>query len=71
MRFLQLYDVKLLVVYQKYRDSGQDIPLKLKEKQKRLIGYMFQSHPSSEERKAWKSFSLFWQFWAEEKIDKS
>lgn len=46
-------------------------PTEIKEKQKRLIGYMFQSHPSSEERKAWKSFSLFWQFWAEEKIDKS
>ncbi|EOA2697326.1 Druantia anti-phage system protein DruC [Citrobacter freundii] len=46
-------------------------PTEIKEKQKRLIGYMFQSHPSSEERNAWKSFSLFWQFWAEEKIDKS
>ena len=46
-------------------------PTEIKEKRKRLIGYMFQSHPSSEERKAWKSFSLFWQFWAEEKIDKS
>ncbi|BBW20219.1 Druantia anti-phage system protein DruC [Enterobacter kobei] len=45
-------------------------PTEIKEKQKRLIGYMFQSHSSSEERNAWKSFSLFWRFWAEEKIGK-
>lgn len=45
-------------------------PIELKEKQKRLIGYLFQKHPSSEEVYAWKSFALFWKFWAEEHIGK-
>ncbi|MFP1961450.1 hypothetical protein [Lonsdalea quercina] len=45
-------------------------PAELKEKQKRLIGYMFQTHSSPEEIYAWKSFSLFWKFWAEEHIGK-
>ncbi|MBZ7673580.1 hypothetical protein FML27_19170, partial [Klebsiella grimontii] len=45
-------------------------PLEIKEKQKRLIGYMFQTHSSPEEIYAWKSFALFWKLWAEEKIGK-
>ncbi len=45
-------------------------PLEIKEKQKRLIGYMFQTHSSPEETYAWKSFALFWKLWAEEKIGK-
>ena len=45
-------------------------PTEIKEKQKRMLGYMFQTHSSPEERNAWKSFSLFWRFWAEEKIGK-
>jgi len=45
-------------------------PIELKEKQKRLTGYLFQKHSSSEEVYAWKSFALFWKFWAEEHIGK-
>lgn len=45
-------------------------PTELKEKQKRLIGYMFQTHSSPEEVYAWKSFSLLWKFWAQEQIGK-
>lgn len=42
----------------------------IKEKQKKLIGYMLQTHSSPEEIYAWKNFSLFWQCWAEEHIGK-
>ncbi|WP_019081243.1 hypothetical protein [Yersinia enterocolitica] len=41
-----------------------------KEKQKRLIGQMFQTNSSPEEVNAWKGFSLLWKFWAEEHIGK-
>ncbi|MEI7125120.1 hypothetical protein [Pectobacterium versatile] len=46
-------------------------PAELKEKQKRFIGYLFQTHSSPEEIYAWKCFSLFWEFWAEEHIGKT
>lgn len=46
-------------------------PAELKEKQKRFIGHLFQTHSSPEEIYAWKCFSLFWEFWAEEHIGKS
>ena len=45
-------------------------PLEIQEKQKRLIGYMFQTHSAPEEIYAWKSFALVWKLWAEEKIGK-
>ncbi|EML4354305.1 TPA: hypothetical protein ONE11_001198 [Enterobacter hormaechei subsp. steigerwaltii] len=45
-------------------------PTEIKEKQKRLIGYMLQTNASPEEKYAWKSFSLFWKIWAEEHIGK-
>lgn len=46
-------------------------PTEFKEKQKRLIGYMFQTHSSPEEVYAWKSFGVIWKLWAEEHVGKS
>lgn len=43
-------------------------PTEIKEKQKRLIGYMFQSHPSSEERKDGKVFLFFGSFGLKRKL---
>lgn len=45
-------------------------PAEFKEKQKRLVGYMLQTHTPPEAAYAWKSFSFLWNMWAEEYIGK-
>lgn len=43
-------------------------PTEIKEKQKRLLAYMLQTHSTPEEKFAWQKFIIFWKFWAEEHI---
>ncbi|TCQ86877.1 MULTISPECIES: hypothetical protein [Rahnella] len=48
----------------------QGTQAELKEKQRRLIGFMFRKHATIEEGKVWKGFSFLWEAWARTHIDK-
>lgn len=48
----------------------QGTQAELKEKQKRLIGFMLRKHATVEEVNVWKSFAFLWEAWARAHIGK-